>query len=224
MSALADDKKWKQNIIKRIKKVESDPNFQIIPHNEKSYEKLYIMFKLENGHYKNQIHILYLDLNPKKNKEDRYPLSPPKVNFITKIFHTNISPANGHVCLDILQDRWSPIMNFDLIVQTIILLLDDPAPIGSHLNATAAKLQQSCQKKFNKVKDELKSDEYENIYDKCFEPFNLACCIDYKKNKSMLLEFIPKFSKFNQSILNNKESNELETLTSDSKRNNKFDV
>lgn len=206
MSALNDDKKWKLNIIKRIKKVENDSNFQIIPQNE-SYEQLYIIFKLKNGHYKGQLHILDLNLNPKKSKSDRYPLSPPNVNFITKIFHTNISPTTGYVCLDILQDQWSPIMNFDIIVQTIILLLDDPAPVGNHMNGIAAKLQQACQKKFNNIKDELKSDEYEKKYNECFEPFNLACDIDYRKNKKTLQTYISMFSKFDLSDLdlNNKK-------------------
>jgi ubiquitin-protein ligase len=36
-----------------------------------------------------------------------YPFKPPRVSFVTKVYHTNISAVGG-VCLDILKDAWSP--------------------------------------------------------------------------------------------------------------------
>ena len=35
-----------------------------------------------------------------------YPLKPPKVFFLNKIFHPNIDLDNGAVCLNILKEDW----------------------------------------------------------------------------------------------------------------------
>eukprot|EP00919_Chromeraceae_sp_WS-2016_P001830 GHVR01004415.1.p1 GENE.GHVR01004415.1~~GHVR01004415.1.p1 ORF type:complete len:149 (+),score=35.29 GHVR01004415.1:60-506(+) len=56
-----------------------------------------------------------------------YPMEPPKVRFLTKIYHPNIDKL-GRICLDVLKEKWSPALQIRTVLLSIQALLSSPEP------------------------------------------------------------------------------------------------
>ncbi|KAL9650698.1 hypothetical protein ABK040_001754 [Willaertia magna] len=70
-----------------------------------------------------------------------YPISAPKIEFLTKIFHPNVHFETGEICMDILKDKWSPVWTLLTICRAIVSMLSNPHEgSGSPLNCDAGNL------------------------------------------------------------------------------------
>ena len=70
---------------------------------------------------------------------ERYPFVPPKITFITPIYHANVMLTTGEICLDILKDNWSPALTISKIIVSLRLLMAAPN-VSSALNHDAGIL------------------------------------------------------------------------------------
>ncbi|KDN39539.1 putative ubiquitin-conjugating enzyme E2 [Tilletiaria anomala UBC 951] len=112
-----------KRIIKETERLLSDPapGIQATPHEDNLRYFDVVMdgpsqSPFEGGKFKLELYLA----------ED-YPLSPPKVRFLTKLYHPNIDKL-GRICLDILKDKWSPALQIRTVLLSIQALLSAPNP------------------------------------------------------------------------------------------------
>jgi ubiquitin-conjugating enzyme E2 D/E len=112
-----------QRITKELKEIQNDPpaNCSAGPEGDDMYEWQASIMGPKDSPYEGGV--FWLKIHFPKD----YPFKPPKVMFLTRIYHPNIS-SSGAICIDILKDNWSPALTISKVLLCICSLLDDPNP------------------------------------------------------------------------------------------------
>lgn len=112
-----------KRIMKELQDLENDPhpNCSIFPtEDDITYWNVY-MVGPDTTPYENGTFHLLVEIPP------AYPFKPPRVKFITPVYHCNIN-KNGSICHAILKDQWSPALTLKKVLDCIFGLLLTPEP------------------------------------------------------------------------------------------------
>ncbi len=132
-----------QRIKKELEELEKDPpgNCSAGPIGDDIYKWQATIIGPNDSPYKNGV------FNLKIIFPNDYPFKPPKVYFVTKIYHPNVN-SQGAICLDILKENWSPALTVSKLLLSICSLMDDPNP-DDPLEPDIADLYKSNIERYN---------------------------------------------------------------------------
>lgn len=118
----ANENSWRRNRLRNeLRTLRSDPpeGIEASPLDEMSLHWQASIRGPAGSPYEGGTFFLYIQIPPS------YPLCPPIVRFITKIFHPNVS-RHGDIGIDSIQHNWSLALTISKVLISIQSLLTDP--------------------------------------------------------------------------------------------------
>mmetsp|Transcript_16816 Transcript_16816/g.42149 ORF Transcript_16816/g.42149 Transcript_16816/m.42149 type:complete len:187 (-) Transcript_16816:177-737(-) len=94
----------------------------------------------EGGHWK-----LHVQLS------DAYPYESPSITFVNRIYHPNVDEMAGSVCLDVINQKWSPMFDlinvFEVFLPQLLLYPNPTDPLNGEAAAMLMREPEAYKKK-----------------------------------------------------------------------------
>ncbi|CAR29910.1 hypothetical protein ZYGR_0AD06000 [Zygosaccharomyces rouxii] len=145
-----------------LKSLELPPTTQlhIVRGTDDSIPLLQLAVKPDEGYYKGGNFTFELLFN------EQYPMEPPKVKCLNRIYHPNID-TDGRVCLNILRQDWTPALDLQSVIIGLLFLFLEISGVDPLNKQAAETFNRNRQNFAHAVRQSMGGNTIDNIhYDK----------------------------------------------------------